>query len=501
MQRWTKERACEWYNSIPYPFGCNFLSSSAVNSTDMWQEETFDAKTIERELQFASGLGYNTVRVFMPFIVWDSDPQGLLGRVEVFLRLADRAGISMMPILFDDCAFAHREPYLGRQDDPVPGVHNSQWTPSPGFRITDETDSWPRLEAYVNDLLSTFGKDPRVLAWDLYNEPGNSERSGKSLTLLEAAYEWSRRATPMQPLTAGLWRWDKGMDAINGCCEEKSDIVSFHSYDDRDRTVEIIDTLSRHGRPLMCTEWLHRPNDSRFQTHLPLWKTRNVGIYNWGLIVGRTQTNLNWSTMSGSPDPSPEEWQHDLMFPDGSLYSDQEVATIREIVGINIEMAPVDMSQSVMQDLENRGLIIRRPLDKSEFDARIAQSGEQSTNERAARSDRSERLRRVAVADRQDFAELVSHHDNGEVLLIGEREYGPMYLVIALCMRDEFEEKVKTGRLSVNDLILLRCRYNDPNVSSFAIIKDVPHSEAVLDANLPFDIIEMRKYRIKVRAS
>ena len=62
--QWSPERANEWFASIPLPFGCNFLPSTAVNSTEMWQADSFGPATIERELQLAAGLGYNTVRVF-----------------------------------------------------------------------------------------------------------------------------------------------------------------------------------------------------------------------------------------------------------------------------------------------------------------------------------------------------------------------------------------------------------------------------------------------------
>ena len=101
----------------------------------------------------AAGLGYNTVRVFLQFMVWEADPEGHNERLETFLRLADAAGISMMPILFDDCRFDDRDPYPGRQDEPKPGVHNSRWTPSPGYATADDPARWPpqQLEAYVSD--------------------------------------------------------------------------------------------------------------------------------------------------------------------------------------------------------------------------------------------------------------------------------------------------------------------------------------------------------------
>ena len=146
--------------------------NTAVNSTEMWQ--TFDPATIERELQLAAGLGYNTVRVFLQFMVWEADPEGHKERLEIFLRLADGAGASMMPILFDDCRFDDRDPYPGRQDEPKPGVHNSRWTPSPGYATADDPARWPQLEAYVSDLVGSFGNDRRVLVWDLYNEPGGA---------------------------------------------------------------------------------------------------------------------------------------------------------------------------------------------------------------------------------------------------------------------------------------------------------------------------------------
>ena len=35
-------------------------------------------------------------------------------------------------------------------------------------------------------------------------------------------------------------------------------------------------------------------------------------------------------------------------------------------------------------------------------------------------------------------------------------------LAVALCMRPEFEEKVKTVRLLAANFVLIECRYNDP---------------------------------------
>lgn len=63
-----------------------------------------------------------------------------------------------MPVLFDDCAFSHKEPYLGKQDYPIKGVHNSGWTPSPGFRIADDKNERPFLKEYVSEIIESYKK-------------------------------------------------------------------------------------------------------------------------------------------------------------------------------------------------------------------------------------------------------------------------------------------------------------------------------------------------------
>ena len=75
--QWPAEKAWQWRASRPWLVGCNFLPSTAVNDIEMWQKGTFDPKTIDRELGWARELGFNTVRVFLNFVVWREDAAGL----------------------------------------------------------------------------------------------------------------------------------------------------------------------------------------------------------------------------------------------------------------------------------------------------------------------------------------------------------------------------------------------------------------------------------------
>ena len=86
MNRWTVEQANTWYESQPWLVGCNFLPSTAINQLEMWQAETYDPETIERELGWAEDLGFNTLRVYLHDLVWSDDPEGFGGLFSVLGR-------------------------------------------------------------------------------------------------------------------------------------------------------------------------------------------------------------------------------------------------------------------------------------------------------------------------------------------------------------------------------------------------------------------------------
>ena len=249
-------------------------------------------------------------------------------RLEQFLSIAHGLGISTVPVLFDDCAFAGREPYLGKQDDPVPGVHNGGWTPSPGLKLVVNGSARPALASYVTDVVGSLGGDERILFWDLYNEPGNSRMGEQSLPLMEEAFDWARQAGPEQPLTVGAWqdgpsfssRMSKKMLAL-------SDIISFHCYG-QEQMEDSVSSCRSYGRPVICSEWLRRTSGNTVADALPLFARGQVGWYNWGLVAGRTQTFLDWRSKAG--DPVPAIWQHDMFHADGTAYDSHEIELIKQ---------------------------------------------------------------------------------------------------------------------------------------------------------------------------
>jgi len=317
LSPWSTTKAREWYSSKPWLVGCNFLPSTAVNDIEMWRRETFDLPTIDRELALAQSIGFNTVRVFVNFVIWESDPAWLIQALDQFLSVADRHGIGAMIILLDDCF--KQDPQPGPQASPIAGMHNSQWVASPGSVMTGEPATWSRLQAYVTHVVSSFAHDPRVLVWDIYNEPC------QSLELVQYSFDWARNAQPVQPLTSCVYSgWDDQIAEI-------SDVVSFHNYGDLPNLAKHIDTLRVYDRPLLCTEWMARTQNSVFETHLPYLRSQRVGAWNWGLVNGRTQTHIPWGTTPMLDEPDP--WFHDIFCSNGTPKYANEIDIICATTG------------------------------------------------------------------------------------------------------------------------------------------------------------------------
>lgn len=325
---WSKEKANEWYKQWNWVRGSNFSPSSAINQLEMWQKESFDPVTIDRELGYAESLGMNGMRVFLHHLAWQVDPAGFKKRMNDYLTIAAKHHISTMFVFFDDC---WNESYkAGPQPAPKTGIHNSGWVRDPGKLLYDEPSIKDNLEKYVKDVLSAFKNDKRIFLWDLYNEPGNSSYGNKSLPLVTSVFMWGREINPSQPLSCGVW--NKDLKDLNKFQLENSDVVTYHNYDKEPEHKATIDSLKAYGRPMICTEYMARTRGSLFSNIMPILKANNVAAFNWGFVSGKTNTIYAWDApMPGGEEP--KIWFHDIFRKNGTPYSTEEVALIRSLTG------------------------------------------------------------------------------------------------------------------------------------------------------------------------
>jgi hypothetical protein len=325
---WSTEKAQSWSKNLPWLRGSDFIPSSAINQLEMWQPETFDPVTIDRELGWAEKIGLNCMRVYLHHLAWEVDRNGFKQRVYKYLSIAEKHNIKTIFVIFDDCWNPTYQ--AGKQPAPKPGVHNSGWLRDPGELIFTNPTLVNVLEEYVKDILTTFSKDGRIIAWDLYNEPGNSNYGNRSLPLLENVFKWGREVSPSQPLTCGVW--NNSLKELNSFQVLNSDIISYHNYSDPVNHQVMIDSLKLYNRPLVCTEYMARRNSSLFSNIMPILKAQNIGAINWGLVSGKTNTIYAWDTPV--PDGSePQLWFHDIFRNDGKPYKQEEIDVIIGLTG------------------------------------------------------------------------------------------------------------------------------------------------------------------------
>jgi hypothetical protein len=344
-ERWTEKTANDWYAHQPWLVGSNYNPASAINELEMWQADSFDPKRIDLELGWAESIGLNTMRVFLHDLPWQQDSKGFQKRLETFLQIADKHHIKPLFVLFDSCWDPN--PQLGKQRDPRPGVHNSGWVQSPGAKALTDPAQYSRLEAYVRGVVGAFAKDKRVLGWDVWNEPDNTNQGSYGdlepknkvelvLALLPKVFTWARKAHPTQPLTSGVWKGDwsspEKLDAMESIQIEMSDVISFHNYDKPEEFEKRIVWLQPYHRPILCTEYMARGNGSTFEGSLPIAKKYHVAAINWGLVAGKTQTYLPWDSWKRPyTDGQPAIWFHEIFRTDGTPYLQQEADFIRAI--------------------------------------------------------------------------------------------------------------------------------------------------------------------------
>jgi hypothetical protein len=353
--RWSVEKANRWYERYDWLAGTNFNPSTAINQLEMWQAETFDLETIERELKWSAELGFNLHRVYLHNLVWQQNSEAFLNRLDQYLAVADKYEIKTMLVLLDDVW--DPMPALGKQRDPIKGLHNSGWVQAPGREYLEDESKHPLIEAYVKGVLQRFKNDNRVLAWDLYNEPGNSndnsygqtsrhktelppsEKDKYTLVLVKKVFKWAREIDPSQPLTMGIWRGDISkwgsldeLPPLDRVMIENSDVITFHAYDSKlEEVKQKINLLRNYNRPIICTEYMARTNNNLFKDLMPLFKKENIGAINWGFVSGKTNTIYPWKTWEKAYDKEPEVWFHDILRKDGTPFSQEEVALIKSL--------------------------------------------------------------------------------------------------------------------------------------------------------------------------
>eukprot|EP01038_Epipyxis_sp_PR26KG_P015530 gene15530-20966_t len=291
--QWTVEKAKIWYNQNVKAqiLGCNYIPGNAINQLEHWQ--SYNTIIIDHELSLASSIGMNTIRVYLHYLLYDNNTDDILEKIDNFLSIATNHNIKCIFVLFDDCWNSISN--IGKQPEPILGVHNSGWLQCPDNAARLDPTKISIFENYVHGIVNHFANDTRIIMWDVWNEPGNSGYGNDTLSLLSLAVNWIRQINPIQPITIGFW---KDFQELNHFQYHNADILSFHYYHKPDKMTQKIKELYTlaNGRPILCTEYMARTVHSTFQNTIPLLFEHDIGAISWGLVSGKTNTIYKWGS-------------------------------------------------------------------------------------------------------------------------------------------------------------------------------------------------------------
>lgn len=266
----------------------------------MWDE--YDPVINDRELHFASLYGINCVRVYLHYFVYLKDKEKLLRNIEDFLTRADKYGIKVEFVFFDDCWGDPPKDLLKKDykyPNPVFGVHNSRWLLSPGNDALNHYEAHrERLKAYVQDIVKAHVDDPRIVFWETYNEP-HSKKPGL-LKLIKDARDWIHETGTKMPVTA--------TGGAGFCGDPYSDFLTWHNYaSDYKSSADPLYALN--------TECMDRLTQS-VPGIVEHYKGK-TGFVVWEFGIGRDNCRFYW----GEKVETPAADEHDKPF-HGMVYAD-----------------------------------------------------------------------------------------------------------------------------------------------------------------------------------
>lgn len=199
--------------------GFNYQPSYGTSGFELWQK--FDAAVIDRELGLGKKYfpGMNGLRWWLS---WDSflrNPKRFADNFETALRLANKYQCKVMPVLFN------------RWHDSVldyGGIYVDHFLPKASWVQRDKM-----FDAYLDAIVGTHKNDPRILAWDLCNEPFSygcppekiPEIDKAELAWLKGLYGACKKLGAAAPITVGI---HPGVPLEK--VEPISDLLSIHPY-------------------------------------------------------------------------------------------------------------------------------------------------------------------------------------------------------------------------------------------------------------------------------
>lgn len=270
--------------------GAVYLPTRAFNWYQMWR--WYDPDVVERDLEYASRVNLNALRVGLSYEFWRENPGAVREAHDHFLETARRNGIRVVMALFESVGIEPNRENL-TDADPVTGTP----VQSPSRELLLDRSRWDEARQFVEWFTDVYGDDDRVLAVEVMNEPGWLSHK-KEFARSMFSTMGDRRGSV--PLTVGSTSLANNSEFVDW----GSDVLQFH-YNFASNRGDFRDVLD-DGRalsedldcPVWLTEWQRFRSGEGFESEVvgdewqpnysslaPLVRNAGVGNFFWSLMV------------------------------------------------------------------------------------------------------------------------------------------------------------------------------------------------------------------------
>ena len=184
--------------------------------------EAFDPEIIAADMALMADLGANSVRIFIPLAPFLADAEARLAQLETFVQLADAAGLSLVPTLFD-------------------------------LKGSYAPHTWPQDWAYLSAVLRTLQAHDNIAFIDMKNEP-DLDQNYVDPALVQA---WLRTMVGLARDQAPEFAYTVGWSSAQAVqLIDLVDVVTYHDYASlRGTAARLAAVQARaNGKPVVITE-------------------------------------------------------------------------------------------------------------------------------------------------------------------------------------------------------------------------------------------------------
>ncbi|MCC6581467.1 MAG: cellulase family glycosylhydrolase [Phycisphaeraceae bacterium] len=265
------------YPNYAWLRGFTVVPSWGARIEEAWWK--YEPNRFREEVALATQVHANCIRLWIDFTAWMVDPDTITARFMDAVAAIDEQGMKTMPCLFNRW-------------------HDMQWDYG-GQYMDDMYRDWkPKLE-YVRTLVNPLANDPRILLWDLCNEPQASnldedwaKREYAWLTEVAAA---ARQAGARQPITIGTATLGgaANVELFAPLCDVLCAHPYAHTRTDLQKLIAgFADLSKRIGKPMLANETipgalddLARAAVTRF--YVELLAEAGFGWMGWAMKEGK----------------------------------------------------------------------------------------------------------------------------------------------------------------------------------------------------------------------